>query len=100
MIDGSECRCGRKLVPPRKLCPSCGDVMGNVDFEEKGSILTHTTLFTVPDGFSAPIKLALVELAGGPKLLCSCGDGVVMEIGAPVRVFQEGEIFICTPEGK
>ena len=95
MIEGSECPCGKKVVPNREICPACGQTMQKVSFQGRGTVMTHTTLYTVPEGFSAPITLAVVGLSEGPYILCSCMDDTGMSIGDPVVVREEKNRYLC-----
>jgi uncharacterized OB-fold protein len=95
MIEGSECECGKKVVPSRNLCPKCGKNMIKTEFEEKGSVLTHTTLYAVPEGFEAPIKLAMIEIENGADLICSYEGKEDLNIGAKVKIKKKGKLYIC-----
>lgn len=97
MIEGAECECGKKLVPFRKLCPICGKEMVKAQFEERGIIITHTTLYTVPEGFESPIKLAMVEIDGGATLICGYEREMDLSIGDKVKIDRKGELHICEP---
>ena len=95
MIPGATCQCGKKVVPFRKFCPACGRAMEKADFENIGSVLTHTTLHAVPEGFEAPVRLAMIELEGGANLLCSVKEDTEVSIGDDVNVKREGELYFC-----
>jgi uncharacterized OB-fold protein len=95
MIRGARCRCGRDIVPFRKFCPSCGKTMEEVDFEDIGVVLTHTTLHAVPEGFEAPIRLAMIRLEGGANVICMVKDDDEMNIGKKVHVRMDGERYFC-----
>jgi len=95
MIPGARCQCGKNIVPFRKLCPACGKAMEEMEFENAGTVLTHTTLHAAPEGFEAPIRIAMVELEGGAKLLCSIKHDKELTIGEEVVVKREGERYFC-----
>jgi len=95
MIPGARCQCGKNIVPFRKLCPACGKAMEEVEFENTGTVLTHTTLHAAPEGFEAPIGIAMVGLEGGAKLLCSVKCDIELSIGDHVEVKREGERYFC-----
>lgn len=97
MIEGSECECGKKVVPFRDTCPKCGRNMSKAGFEEQGTVLTHTTLHAVPEGFEAPINLAMIELAGGVNLICGYEGKEDLKIGDKVKIKKIGELHICEP---
>ncbi len=97
MIQGAECECGKKLVPYREICPKCGGKMDRAGFEEKGVVLTHTTLYAVPEGYEPPIKLAMIQLEGGANLICGYEGEEELSIGKKVRIESRGELDFCTP---
>jgi uncharacterized OB-fold protein len=98
-IPSSKCRsCQRVIVPPRGTCPYCGlsaGVMEKLSLSPQGTILSFTTLHMPPDGFQAPLSMALVELEQGALILClaidqtkaavSIGDSVSIELDAEGR---------------
>jgi uncharacterized OB-fold protein len=69
--------------------------MEKADFENTGTVLTHTTLYAAPEGFEAPIRLAMVELKEGAHLVCAVKGDMEMGIGDEVRVKREGELYLC-----
>ncbi len=95
MIEGSECECGKKVIPSRKICPMCGKSMIKKEFKEKGTVLTHTTLYAVPEGFEAPIKLAMIEIENEANLICSYEGKEDLKIGDKVKIKKKGNINIC-----
>jgi uncharacterized OB-fold protein len=63
--------CGQLLVPPKYMCPECG----NSEFTEvalsgNGQILTYTTIRVPPLGFEdqVPYDIAVLQLDEGIKL--------------------------------
>ncbi|MFW9958974.1 MAG: Zn-ribbon domain-containing OB-fold protein [Candidatus Odinarchaeota archaeon] len=96
-IQASHCgQCKRTIVPPREVCPYCGKIAGRMstsEIDNKGTILSHTTLQMPPDGFDTPLKMALVELDQGAVVLCLGYNEERLEpqIGAPVEITLDGE---------
>ncbi|MFX0045786.1 MAG: Zn-ribbon domain-containing OB-fold protein [Candidatus Hermodarchaeota archaeon] len=91
-IKASKCHlCEKVIVPPRRICPYCGDKTGempHVRLKSRGSVLSYTILEMPPDGFDPPLVLALVELEKGAVVLCF-GEEIHSEgirIGASVEV--------------
>ena len=82
----SSCKCGKKVPFKREICPYCGKTMTFVEIGNNAEILTYTTLFTVPEGFDAPINLVLVELENGANLLCVCKNEKDLGIGKKGKV--------------
>ena len=84
-IEASKCSlCEKVIVPPRKTCPYCGDKtseMAHIALESHGSVLSYTVLEMPPDGFDAPLILALVELEQGAVVLCLGEDVDIDSIG-------------------
>lgn len=95
MIEGSGCECGKKIVPFRKICPVCGKKMKKLNFEEKGTIVTHTTLYAVPEGFVGPLKLVMVKLDGNAHLICGFKGKGDLSIGDNVKIIKKGELHFC-----
>lgn len=59
-----------------------------VDLPPQGTIESYTLLHMPPEGFDAPLLLALVKLEGGAAVLC-VGDTNIsssIEVGTPVSV--------------
>jgi uncharacterized OB-fold protein len=85
-MEVSVCKCGKKVPFKRKICPYCGKTMSFVEIRNSAEILTYTTLYTVPEGFDAPINLVLVELENGANLLCVCKNEKDLEIGKKGKI--------------
>ena len=98
-IPSSKCRsCQRVIVPPRETCPYCGlsaGAMEKLSLPPQGTVLSFTALHMPPDGFQAPLSMALVELEHGAVALClaidqtratvSIGDSVSIELDTEGR---------------
>jgi len=89
----STCNCGKIVALDRELCPYCGKSMISIESGNDAEVLTYTTLFTVPEGFNAPIFLVLVKLEKGAKLLCECKNENDLEIGRKGKVVFENEKY-------
>ena len=69
--------------------------MEKLGLSPQGTVLSFTTLHMPPDGFQAPLYMALVELEHGALILClaadyakaavSIGDSVSIELDAESR---------------
>ena len=77
----------------RELCPHCGKQMTIIESGNDAMILTYTTLYTVPEGFDAPINLALVELEQGAKFLCVCKNEDDLKIGKKGKIIFENDKY-------
>ena len=89
---GAKClSCGRLLVPPRPVCPSCyGSEFEWVELSGEGVIESYTVIHVAPPRFQeeAPYIVAIVRLKEGVKLPGRL-VGVEPEevkVGMPVRV--------------
>ena len=96
MIPGAECDCGKRLVPFRETCPSCGGKTTKVKFKEKGVVLTHTTVYAVPEDYEPPIKLAIIRLDGGANLICGYEGEEELSIGKEVRIEEKKGLHFCS----
>lgn len=92
MIESSVCEmCKRAIIPPRIICPYCGIKAGRmkrIDVSPEGEILSYTVLEMPPEGFAAPILLALIEFDQGAIALCrgDTRDIASVRIGLRVRI--------------
>jgi uncharacterized protein len=95
-LIGTKCEnCNTYYFPPRPVCPPCRrkGAIREHQFEGSGKIVTHTTIYSAPEGFSmmTPYVLAIVELDEGPKLTAQivC-DPSEVKIGMRVKsVFRK-----------
>ena len=92
-MQASTCTCGKIVALNRELCPNCGKSMTSIELGNDAVILTFTTLYTVPEGFYAPIFLVLVKLEQGAKLLCGCKNENDLEIGRKGKIVVEKEKY-------
>jgi len=91
-LMGAKClSCGRLLVPPRPVCPSCyGSEFEWVKLSGEGVVESYTVIHVAPPRFQeeAPYIVAIVRLKEGVKLPGRL-VGVEPEevkVGMPVRV--------------
>ena len=89
----STCTCGKIVVLKRELCPNCGNSMTPIEIENDAVLLSYTTIYTVPEGFKAPILLVLVETGQGTKLLCRCKSENDLEIGKKGKIVVEQDKY-------
>ena len=95
-LIGTKCdTCDSFYFPPRLVCPTCRrrGAIREHQFEGGGKVVTHTTIYAAPEGFSkmAPYVLAIVELDEGPRLTAQvvC-DPSEVKIGMRVKsVFRK-----------
>ena len=87
------CNCGKIVALKRELCPNCGKSMTSIEIGNDAEVLTYTKLYTVPEGFNAPIFLVLIKLEQGAKLLCECKNENDLEIGKKGEIVVENEKY-------
>jgi uncharacterized OB-fold protein len=100
LMQGSTCTCGKKVALNRKICPNCGNLMIPIELGDNAVVLTHTTLYTVPEGFNSPIFLVLVELEQGTKLLCESKNEKDLEIGKKGKIVFKNEKYYFVGSNK
>jgi uncharacterized OB-fold protein len=94
-LIGETCnsgRCvGKKIFPPRDLCPDCGEeAKSTYQFSGRGEIYSFTTVYQAPKGFEqdVPYPIAMVRLEEGPLVTAQLTDlgERKPEIGMPVKM--------------
>lgn len=79
-LAGEICQnagCGKKLFPPRDLCPHCGQPASiEHNFSGKGKVYSYTVVYDAPSGFEnqTPYVVALVKLEEGPMVIAQLTD--------------------------
>lgn len=91
-LNASKCHCGKVSVPPQSRCPLCGKLMDTTELVNRGKVLSFTTLMVTPEGYTPPLKVALVELEDGPKVFCNFDKEFLID--AKVEVLQDGDRFM------
>ncbi len=93
-IRGSRCpQCGWVVAPATRICPRHPVAMMPVEFPGYGSVLSYTTLSSPPEGFKAPLHIAMVELPGGARIFCHGRQSRDLKIGRRVAIEQVDGIF-------
>jgi hypothetical protein len=64
-----------------------------------GEVVSFTTLHSPPEGFRAPLHLALVELEGGARLFCHGAATEGVKIGSHVSVEAVDSVFYFSHTG-
>jgi uncharacterized OB-fold protein len=104
LLGGVCADCGQVLLPPRPACYACGSRA--VEVEERpreGTIYTYTAVHTPPPALAddAPYTVAVVELAGGGRLLgrvdadhadVAIGDPVTLRVREPTPAEREAAL--------
>ncbi|MHA1614953.1 MAG: Zn-ribbon domain-containing OB-fold protein [Candidatus Thorarchaeota archaeon] len=96
-IKASRCsECEKVIVPLRDLCPYCrhkSKTINVVELSNVGKVISFTELHMPPEGFTPPMKMALVELEFGAVVLCLGEDDIdfEVEIGSQVELTYDSE---------
>ena len=96
-IKASRCpECDKVIVPPRNLCPYCKHKSTSsnvVELSNEGKVLSFTELHLPPEGFTPPLKMALVELELSAVVLCLGEEDIdfEVEIGNQVELTYDSE---------
>jgi len=83
-------KCGELAIPPKELCPACGErAWQPVPLAGEGTIASFTVIRVAPRAFAAdaPYAIAVVKLKEGVSLLGRIVDVPLekLAIGLPVR---------------
>ena len=93
-IQASRCpRCQRVVVPAARHCPDHPVAMEQVTVPGVGEVVSFTTLHSPPEGFKAPLHIALIELEGGARLFCHGEETRGIRIGSSVGVESLDNVF-------
>ena len=93
-LAASRCpRCRRVVVPPAAHCPFHAVSMEATTVAPVGEVVSFTTLHAPPEGFRAPLHIALVELDGGARVFCHSDDTSGIKIGSSVSIEELDSIF-------
>ena len=70
-FSGLKCNdCGKVTCPPRKVCAECGsENLEIVDLSGKGKIVSFTTCYAVPAGYTGPYVVAIADLVEGGRVM-------------------------------
>ena len=97
-ISASRCSvCGKTVVPPRSSCPFCTPGKGAVSqqkVEARGKVLSFTTMELVPEGFTAPRTVAIVELECGARVMCLCAREPKMDETVQLEEREGGQLVV------
>lgn len=86
--------CGKMYYPYKARCKCGSTSFEYTEINPQGKVLTYTIIYVPPKGFKPPLKVALVELDGGLKLLGRYDDDGEPRIGEKVSVeLREGIAF-------
>ena len=92
-LVGEVCEgCGKKIFPPRDLCPECeAPAKTPYTFSGVGEVYSYSTIYDAPEGYEEhiPYTVALVKLQEGPLVTAQLTDlaqGQAVEIGMPVEM--------------
>ncbi len=98
-LELSRCHaCHAQFLPTDGPCPKCGSTDCVLYYTSAmGKVLVATELHYPASGWHSPHRLALVEVAGGVRVL-TIVDGVLPIAGALVEVRHDGAVYRARPE--
>jgi hypothetical protein len=99
---GEVCEaCGKKIFPPRDICPNCeAPAKTPYTFSGLGEVYSYSTVYHAPEGYqdNTPYTVALVKLQEGPLVTAQLTDvePEKVSVGMPVEMVtrklrEEGE---------
>lgn len=94
LLPLSRCTsCHAGFVPRPGPCPRCGsERIDSVELPAHGTVLAMTELSMPVSGWTAPHRLAMVEIAEGIRILCVV-RGPMREPGDTVPVARDGAFY-------
>lgn len=95
-MKGFSCRCGFRTLSTKRQCPRCGKEMTEAEWGDRGRILSSARL-TIKNGESPQkMRVVLVAITDGPKLVCFSEDDLA--VGEEAIVTQVDGKCICRRE--
>ena len=98
-LELTQCSSSRhRYVASDGPCPHCGSrEHAPYSVPALGKVLVATELVNPAEGWTAPHRLALVEMSDSVRLLAIV-DGSLPTTGAVVSVRKDGEVYRARPE--
>jgi len=98
-LELSRCHaCHAQFLPTDGPCPKCGSTDCVLyTTSAVGKVLVSTEIHYPPSGWHAPHRLAMVEVAGGVRVLVII-DGALPGAGALVEVRHDGAVYRARAE--
>jgi uncharacterized OB-fold protein len=93
-LEMSRCAsCHSEFLPRPGPCPRCGSTeLEEIKVPAQGTVRAATELSVPATGWSAPHRLALVELAEGIRVVAVVG-GPLPTPGESVRIVRDGAVY-------
>lgn len=93
-LEMSRCTgCHAEFLPRPGPCPRCGaTTVESIALPGRGTVRAATELTATATGWTAPHRLALVEIAEGIRLLCVV-TGTLPAAGQTVTVTRDGPLY-------
>ena len=98
-LELSRCEtCRTRFLPTDGPCPRCGSTeIRPYSSPSLGTVLASTEMTNPPTGWTAPHRIALVELPESVRLLAIV-DGPLPAPGTVVSVRLDGSVYRATSE--
>jgi hypothetical protein len=81
------------VAPAARVCPRHPVEMTPEELPEHGTILSYTTLTSAPQGFKAPLHIAVVEIPGGAHIFCHGKEARELKVGRHSAIEQQDGVF-------
>jgi uncharacterized OB-fold protein len=93
-LEMSRCAsCHAEFFPRPGPCPRCGSAqVESITVPARGTVRAATELLAPATGWSAPHRLALVEIVEGIRLLCVV-SGPLPVAGDSVTIARDGAVY-------
>jgi len=84
-ILAQRCDTGHVWYLPRPRCPRCGGAVSSFEPAGTGTVSALTTVLRRADGLAGSLRIALVDLDAGVRLMARAGDDVAVGSHVVVR---------------
>jgi hypothetical protein len=81
------------VAPPASFCPRHPVRMTPTTLAGAGEVVSFTTLHSPPEGFKAPLHIAIVELEGGARFVCHGPETRGLKIGSTVAIEAVNNVY-------
>ncbi|MCL4325904.1 MAG: hypothetical protein M1481_03650 [Candidatus Thermoplasmatota archaeon] len=92
MIQFYCTKCDFKSIVEHFHCPYCGSPIIGKEVDYTGRISNITTIYTVPEGFKAPVRIAIAVTSNNLRVLGNVPDDD--------SVKENDEVYITKKEGR
>lgn len=95
-LEASFCgKCRKQFVPVRQHCSKCRGRTERIYLNGCGKLVTYTTLYVTPEGFTPPLVLGICELEGGLRVF-----GEIQDYRSKDSLEIRENVFVFEKDGK